>query len=754
MPSMPRSAALPSIRVLLFFAILTLAPQALRAASQGTFRRGDVNGSGGVDIGDAISLIECLFLAGKCPSCPDAADVNDDGSVNLGDVVGTLFWLFSGGPPPAEPGPHHCGLDPTRDELGACVTLRSSCPDVEEEDPSTADLISRLHYASVAFPDEEVELPDVSPQRSTRKPVRRPKPYEPRPGESFAWNSVAGRRTLAVVAGNFEPDLEGARTHLPGSLEHTILTTVDGPSCVEPEFYVEASDRVFGGWPEVAFQAPKNAFGTEAAARQFLKKVHAEQPFYLPFLHADVRLGHGWYYSNGGGLHRACDYSRTGVEEDEDSTFLVRSAGAGRVVAVTWDHNAGNTVAVESTAPDGQKVMFLYLHLRNGRSNDIANAKSSTSSSDKYVKYRAFARDYPDHLSWGEEDHTIQVSVGDVIGAQAIIGYAGNTGAGGAGSGLNDDGSPKNWKGNVHLHVYVAVPHPTDADTWVWVDPYGVYERVDTGCYDYLKDTQFSRLYAPFYPTFHGVPYEVFDYYFMYYVNMGWSLRTVSVHRQGTRLLVSGSFEPGIPGKWYAHGYMTPDQFQDKFDVYGAAGYVPQETVVTKTLGGSPRYTAIWRPLEPGEDAIHYAALSDAQWNDAWEDIVGDMEWRLADYFAYTSGGQRRHSVLLTSHQGRPFLFSGLKTSVELDALIDDYSAAGYYPVSFNAAELSGGFRVSGIFRNRPGCWKVYWGRTPTEYQALVSQKLAEGYRVWKVQGYADSGRYGVVLHKPAGPCS
>src|SRR5690606_11278847 len=134
--------------------------------------------------------------------------------------------------------------------------------------------------------------------------------------------------------------------------------------------------------------------------------------FFLPFSHPDVRLSHGWYY-NSGSLHRACDYSRANVPNNTDPTFEVRSAGAGEVVATGWDHNGGNYVAIESTAPGGQKIMFIYLHLRNGRSNDIANAKSSTSDSAKYVKYRKFAEDYPDHMSWGDDTHTLRVMPGD-----------------------------------------------------------------------------------------------------------------------------------------------------------------------------------------------------------------------------------------------------------------------------------------------------------------------------------------------------
>jgi hypothetical protein len=553
-------------------------------------------------------------------------------------------------------------------------------------------------------------------------------------------------------------DAEGAASHPRGSVEQQIVVGVATPVCVTPDFYVQANDRTFTGWPEVngvvsaTFQAPKNAFATKAEAEAFLLKIHAEQPFFLPFTHPDVKLGHGWFY-NDGDLHRACDYSRSGVEEDEDPTFLVTSAGNGVVVATDWDGNGGNYVAVESTAPGGQKVMFIYLHLRDGRSHDIAKARSSTSTEAKYVIYRAFANGYADHLSWGSENHTIKVQVGDTVSVGTPIAWAGNTGAGGAGSGLNADGSPKNWKGNLHLHVYVAVPHPTVTNTWVWVDPYGVYQEADTGCYDLLKDTKFSRLYAPFYPTFHGVPYEVFKFYWGYYPDMGRKLRTLSIHRDGNSLLASGSFQSGIPGGWYLHTYKTLDYFQNFANQHYAQGYIMRETTVEQTAGGQPRFSAIWRPLEPGESIEHRAQLTDAQWGTLRQNrVVGD-EWRLEDYFGYSVGGVNYQSAFVTSHQGRPFLYSGLLTSGAFDQTIDDYKAQGFLPVSFNAANRAGGLRFSGIFRDLPGCWKVAWGLTPAAYQSYISQQTQLGYRVWKVQGYGDSNRYGVVLHDPTGPC-
>ena len=631
------------------------------------------------------------------------------------------------------------------------------CPGQEAGNPRRADVPSHMHFGSRHVHEEFEEYPDETPEPKTYTFPPRETVYDPRPGKGYSWNSALGRRLLLDI-GEVGDDREGAASHAPGSIEYDIMQGVEVPTCVTPDYYVEAGDRIFTGWPEVGgvptatFKSPGNAFATKAEAEEFLLKIHAEQPFFLPFTDPDVKLGHGWYY-NSGKLHRACDYSRSGVEEDEDPTFQVTSAGSGVVVATDWDGNGGNYVAVESTAADGQKVMFIYLHLRDGKSHDIAKAKSSTSTSEKYVKYRAFANDYPDHISWGTEQQTIMVNVGDTVSVGTPLAWAGNTGAGGAGSGLNDDGSPKNWKGNVHLHVYVAVPHPTTSNTWVWVDPYGVYQEADTGCYDLLKDTKFSRLYAPFYPTFHGVPYEVFKFYWGYYPNMGRKLRTLNIHRDGDSLLASGSFQSGIPGGWYLHTYRTAQEFQDLAELRYSQGYIMRETTVEKTLGGQPRFSAIWRPLEAGESIEHRAMLTDAEWGDLWQDRVVDDEWRLEDYFGYSVNGVNYQSAFVTSHEGRPFLYSGLQTSSVFDQTIDDYKADGYLPVSFNVASRANGLRLSGIFRDRPGCWKVAWGLTPGGYQSYVSQQLQLGYQVWKVQGYSDSTRYGVLLHDPTGPC-
>ncbi len=88
------------------------------------FIRGDMDGNGGVNIGDGIAILNYLFN-GQEASCLSAADVDDSGTANIADAVSVLLYLFQGGVSPADPFPN-CGEDMTADNLG-CEGL-TACP--------------------------------------------------------------------------------------------------------------------------------------------------------------------------------------------------------------------------------------------------------------------------------------------------------------------------------------------------------------------------------------------------------------------------------------------------------------------------------------------------------------------------------------------------------------------------------------------------------------------------------------------------
>lgn len=92
-----------------------------------SFRRGDANDSGSVDLSDAVFILHHLFGGGRQPGCLEAADTDDDGRLDISDAIGTLNYLFLGMPPPADPGPFECGPHPLSSRFYLGCEQYASC---------------------------------------------------------------------------------------------------------------------------------------------------------------------------------------------------------------------------------------------------------------------------------------------------------------------------------------------------------------------------------------------------------------------------------------------------------------------------------------------------------------------------------------------------------------------------------------------------------------------------------------------------
>jgi len=107
------------------FALAFVSCQIVYPTLEVTFRRGDSNGDGMIDIADPVGLLQHLFTGGAAPICLDSGDSDDNGSVDIADAVLLLSHLFIDGVPPAAPWPD-CGLDPVDDAL-ECAASTGGC---------------------------------------------------------------------------------------------------------------------------------------------------------------------------------------------------------------------------------------------------------------------------------------------------------------------------------------------------------------------------------------------------------------------------------------------------------------------------------------------------------------------------------------------------------------------------------------------------------------------------------------------------
>jgi hypothetical protein len=503
----------------------------------------------------------------------------------------------------------------------------------------------------------------------------------------------------------------------------------------------------------------------EATAQEFAATVRVSMPFFLPYRDAQVTLGAGWYYSTDN-LHAAADYSNWNSRDEPgfSPSFEVYAVADGEVRSVLWDEWAGNVVIIEHTAANGDRYQSLYCHMRNGFSHDLAAAQAipvndanhpkldSSGNTTNWFKYSQFATltDFQTAQLWGTEEQTIQVSAGDTVFAGQLIGWSGNTGAGGAGNGLNADGTPVDAQtANGHLHLFIAVPDPGGvADNWVLIDPYGVYrvayEGDNTSCYDLGKPTKFVRLFAPFYSSFHNLPLDILLAYWAYYPGMGMALQTISVYWGGGQLLCAGSFQFGLSADWYALLYLTFDEFQQEVDAGVEQGYLPREMSVVIAPDGSPRYNAIWMPWGNGAYSVSHM-LTDAGWDSLWNQKVGNEQMRVLDHFTYEVEGTTYHTAVFIGGSDTAFSLWEYMSPAEFQSKFNELYADGFYPVGVNAAELSSGTYYGGIWRPLPHDTLTWVNLSAQQYQDTYLQAVGAGLRLYKVQGYNGGNTFAAV---------
>jgi hypothetical protein len=214
-----------------------LTAPAAPAALEVSFRRGDANADGGLDISDAVFTLRFLFLGGDPGSCADAADANDDGAVDLSDPVHLLNYLFLGGPEPPPPG-LTCGGDPTPDLLG-CAEYPSCAPG------SGADDLAGIRPA-----EDCDELLPLLKEKLTESMEEALAANLSRALETLRWGCFDDFFVGPVADGGAQPDAQASEY----SETNNQVEGVDEPDLVKTDgayLYLAAQGRfqVIDAWP-------------------------------------------------------------------------------------------------------------------------------------------------------------------------------------------------------------------------------------------------------------------------------------------------------------------------------------------------------------------------------------------------------------------------------------------------------------------------------------------------------------------------
>ena len=131
-----------------------------------SFRRGDSNVDGAVDMSDGIATLEFLFLGNGVLPCRDAANADGSRALDISDPIVTFQYLFLGGAPLLFPGPLECG----RGDLGGELSLGCDSYDACAPRPERIDFsgFQRFRYSQQGALGFCVELNKVFAATVTR----------------------------------------------------------------------------------------------------------------------------------------------------------------------------------------------------------------------------------------------------------------------------------------------------------------------------------------------------------------------------------------------------------------------------------------------------------------------------------------------------------------------------------------------------------------------------------------------------------
>lgn len=637
--------------------------------------------------------------------------------------------------------------------LLSALLLTSTCMAQQPPDEEEANL-SELHYRPIKPTAKVLE----GNEPSLMKPTPVPAGNAARINTARFTKAPLWNRQLTTSA-NKQLEIDNAHTPvkvMSGSAPAFCTTPTVAIGCCWYGIKDEYNNK------NVNYASPASVFNNnENDARAFAQSLQPAMPFYLPYTNSKVYPAGAWQYDNGNG-HGSVDFLKTADAYGTgiDPTFGVYASAPGRVLTAMWNDLFGNVVIIEHTAANGTKYRTGYFHLRNGFDHDIQKAKNIAVSNPndkdaRDTKYKKFANlANPSTLLWGTNAQKLKVKAGDFVNAGQQIAYAGNTGFGGAGWGLNQDGTPSDPNtGNNHLHfmLWVKSPNPATGVDWMEVDPYGVYAKANSStndCYEVGANGAFNRFFAPFYPSFHNVPVQYITRYWGYYTGMGMALQTLSVHKKGNTYLASGSFQYGLPAAWYCRINMSSAQYQQYFNQYGSQGYMPRQISVTKDNSGSPLFTVIWKKKAANENFAAVHNIDDATWNAKWKTLVEQQKMRVAEHVAYSVNGKRLHAgVFVNTNPGGFYEFYGMNTT-DFNKKFDDLHKAGFMTINVNAEELGNQTAFGGVWWPRNKSYYAYYNLSPGEYQNKFNSLGQQGFQLFRIQGYANSGLFSAIWMK------
>lgn len=200
----------------------------------------------------------------------------------------------------------------------------------------------------------------------------------------------------------------------------------------------------------------------------------------------------------------------------------------------------------------------------------------------------------------------------------------------------------------------------------------------------------------------------------------------------------------GLPWReafaWAARHGMTSAQYQQAFDdLVGLQGYALRH-VNGYSVGGQARFAAIWDTgARPAWVARHDQTSQAYQAN---FDAFVSQGYRLVTVSGYTSGSQLLYAALWDKGSGPSWQARHGLTSDQYQAVFDANVSQGWRLRMVNGYEYGGRAYYACLFdRSTGGAWVARHGLSAAQYQQAFDGYVSQGYKLMHVSAYTEGGQ-------------
>lgn len=186
---------------------------------------------------------------------------------------------------------------------------------------------------------------------------------------------------------------------------------------------------------------------------------------------------------------------------------------------------------------------------------------------------------------------------------------------------------------------------------------------------------------------------------------------------------------------WVARHGMTGDSYQSQFDDLVEQGY-RLRLVNGYTVGGTPRYTAIWDKSSGGAwEARH--GLTSAKFQETFDSLVG-QGYRLKHVSGYGKGNTALYAALWEkTGDNIAWVARHGMTYENYQSRFDEYVAQGYRLVSVSGYVVNNVDYYAAIWdKSSSSSWVARHRMSSSQYQSEFDKFVGQGYRLKLVSGY------------------